>query len=722
MATTDWEEESEKLKQTVIRIDELIEKKEDFRDMAIRTALEEGSSPWTYRGYTGIDENAYLRNARRSPYFGRTDVVNSNNPEQTQSYYIGRYHIPLDYVYSLGSPVAHLFYDPFNTAGRVLPSYLAGCTVTLKRILSVQEAKLVQVQDALKIKPGGKPTLTTEDRQYLTGVLSDAKGQKLKNIIVTIQPEQYQVIASANLEVVVVDGVAGSGKTEVGLHRIIYLLSPVNEMKRRINPEKVAFVGPSMAFLAYVANLLPGEGIEKVTYSTFKDWLRRSLPAGLRLQKRDVLLDKMLCNAGKSLEAYISVAKFKTSIKMKRIIENYVGGLHEQVRRNAMDILWQGNRVASTSDISHLLKSVPERPLNALRRTFISRLAVNIRSQYPSYNTSSIREYLERQFGKFWPQYEPAVVYQDLLTYLVMSNMGKSTGLSDEEIKLLLHPVKGTTGTVSHDNTPAICYINVLLNGATVKGRKNKFALFDHIVIDECQDLSPIEFAVFSRYSNNGSFTILMDTNQTLLLHKSVLSWREIKNFIGSHSTIRFNIRASYRPTYELARFANRILGFSGAPSAKAIPYGERHGQKPRGFRSKSYTSMVTAISKDIEELQRDGYHSICVLCKTDKEARLLMNGMIKQGAIDVGLLEKRITDTGAFISPIYNAKGMEFDAVILANARRTIYPNTPFHNKLLYLGVTRAAHVLHVHWYGTVAEVLDKAKIAESLSKRRKP
>ena len=287
-----WDEESEKLKQTVARIDELIDKNERSRARAIATALSEGSSPWTYTGYTGKEEDADLHHARLSPYFGRVDVVSTQKPEEIRSHYIGRYYIPVDYVYSLGTVIGHLFYDPFNIAGRILPDYLQGCTVTLKRILTIHQAELVGLQDALRIKPGATSILLTEDIGYLTKVLSDTKGHQLKDIIVTIQPEQYQVIASTNLDVVAVDGVAGSGKTEIGLHRIVYLLSPSNELKNRIIPERVAFFGPSRAFLSYVANLLPGLGVEKVASYTMRDWLRKALPSGVRLQKRDVLMEQ----------------------------------------------------------------------------------------------------------------------------------------------------------------------------------------------------------------------------------------------------------------------------------------------------------------------------------------------------------------------------------------------------------------------------------------------
>ena len=107
-----------------------------------------------------------------------------------------------------------------------------------------------------------------------------------------------------------------------------------------------------------------------------------------------------------------------------------------------------------------------------------------------------------------------------------------------------------------------------------------------------------------------------------------------IESGLGGNAVGRFSIRRSYRATYELTRFANRVL--SRQPGAvKAKPYGDRHGEKPFGIRSKSYTDMVMAIVKDIEKLRAAGRNTIGVLCKTDKEARFLLKKMIRQGAVE---------------------------------------------------------------------------------------
>ena len=214
---------------------------------------------------------------------------------------------------------------------------------------------------------------------------------------------------------------------------------------------------------------------------------------------------------------------------MVHAIDKYIVALRRQIERNSVDITWDREKLAGKKAISRLIRNAAEGPLNRQRASVVSRLAANVRAAHPSYATSLITRNLSRQFEKFWPDYTTGAVYENLLTSVGASGGGKQIGLSAEGLSLLARSYHAVNGLISHEDVPAICYLNFLLNGTTAGRGKSNPLLFDHVVVDECQDLSPIELSLLRRHSSNGSFTLLSDMNQALLPHKSVLSWKELK-------------------------------------------------------------------------------------------------------------------------------------------------------------------------------------------------
>jgi DNA helicase-2/ATP-dependent DNA helicase PcrA len=130
----------------------------------------------------------------------------------------GKYHIPVDYVYNWTAPAGRLFYNPqdggyTSETGKVIKG-----TVQLKRDLLIEEAKLQNITDYALLPPGARPEL--EVQAALTRQLAKSKSSELQDIVATIQPTQYQQIIAALQQVMIIQGVAGSGKSEVGLHRV----------------------------------------------------------------------------------------------------------------------------------------------------------------------------------------------------------------------------------------------------------------------------------------------------------------------------------------------------------------------------------------------------------------------------------------------------------------------------------------------------------------------
>ena len=597
--------------------------------------------------------------------------------------------------------------------------------VDLKRELLIQESLLLDVVEIPLLPPGEKVTPVKQTR--IGRQLSESKGTELKKIIATIQPEQYELIASTPYRVLIIQGVAGSGKSEVGIHRIAYLLSPFNELDLNISPNRVVFFGPNRVFLKYVSNLLPGLGVERVRQMTIPEWLLSTLPRRTK-PSEDKLLEKLLRGSRKDLRIDVKVAKQKASSQMAHILERYVQNMRNEFINNATSIV-SGKVTISKPRVMQIIKGLGNRPFNEQRRMAISNIEQEFGRGLLTRLDDSRRKDIKIQFDKFWPELDYKGDYLELLSnrdYLLKISKG---AITEEEADYFGKSLSAKSKRIKQEDLAAICYFNYLLNGINEKSRRGRAnPLFEHVVIDEAQDVSPIEFLLLYVYSSNKSFTILGDIGQSLLPHRGISDWSEVKRVFSREHPYSTDIRVSYRTTREITKYANRILKLTAPKLPKAIAY-ERHGEKPTLIRSKSHNEMVKAIAEDIRSLKTKGVQTIAVLCKTSQEASQLVIKLRKEGIDDAMLIDKPGYErTKIAVSSIYLSKGLEYDAVIVANARKNHFTGSDLHNKLLYLATTRGAHYLHIHWFGEIAAVLEdpnlmpKTKKVKVAKKRKKP
>ncbi len=697
-------EEEQKLDLTISRIDEIIAKDKLWLGMSKGEAsiTGEAASEMRRRKEQNIRN---LEEARPNPYFGRVDFAEDVSPDEIETYYFGKYHIPLDYVYSWQVPIARLFYQPLSGEYEAPIGRITG-TVKLKRELLIEQARLVELTDYRLLPPGVGPAPIEE--ASLTRELSKSRGYELRDIVTTIRPEQYEEIAATLQQVMIIQGVAGSGKSEVGLHRLAYLLSPHNELNLKISPKGVIFIGPSKVFLRYISNLLPGLDVEGVNQTTIRDWLRSTLSSPVRLEPRDGLLEKQLTGTKKMLEGEQRVAKLKSSMQMARLIDKHVQMLREGFLKNATNLMFRQEIVMSEARVRNIIRGTRGDPLNVQRKRVLSEIEGQLRKKSVIKPEESLPSEVEAQLEKFWPELNYKDAYIRLLSDRNALLAASKGSVTEYEADLIGKSLSGKSKMFRIVDLPALCHLDHSLNDReNVRKRGRIVPTFEHVVIDEAQDVSPLELLLLYRHSSNKAFTILGDIGQCFLPHRGITNWREVKQVFSKETVRRWDARISYRATYELTTYANRILRkvMPGVP--RAIPY-RRHGEEPAFTRSKSYTDMVTAIAKDIKSLQGQNVQTIAILCKTLKEASSLQKRLIKAGIEDIVLLDKqRAYQAKVVIASIYLTKGIEYDAVILANARKNNYPNSVLHSKLLYIAVTRAAHRLHIHWFGTLADVL---------------
>ena len=278
---------------------------------------------------------AKIETVRDRPYFGRIDY--SVGPEnEIRTIYIGDLNVdhedPRYFIASRSAPIARLYYRPadgFYEVRRVQKQ----ASVHLKRTLTIEDALLVDFDDVLRLPSAPSAALSTSNR-VLDDRLSSSGRSSLSDAVETIQPEQYEQIASTQKPVLIVQGAAGSGKSLVGLHRIDFILSPFSDIGslRRPTAERVMMLGPSPAFLRYVSGMLPGLGVQRVRQTTVKDWLLSQFSSRVTLSSRDKIFDDLMNNRRKLSAAEIEAHQFKAGPKMRRLIDNYVGHLKKGIR------------------------------------------------------------------------------------------------------------------------------------------------------------------------------------------------------------------------------------------------------------------------------------------------------------------------------------------------------------------------------------------------------
>lgn len=714
-------EEQDKLTETINGIDELIEQREIWLN---KTKDEVGGrEAEVAERRLWEEEKKYFIAVRPAPYFGRVDFIPDSAKGTNETYYIGRYHIPLDHVFSWDAPVADLYHDPASN-GYVIkkPRETVTGMVTLKRYLAIQQAALIDYQDVYKLLAAHeKPVIARLDESPLTKALAQPKSNQLRDIIETIQPEQYRQIKAGLDEVLIVQGVAGSGKSEIGIHRLAYLLSPHREIE--LKPEDVIFFGPSHVFLTYISTVLPGLDIPRVKQRTVSDWLKSTLSHRVRWPVKDKLQEKVLNGSSRNLEGYIKAESLKGSLKMAGVIENHVRILKEQYYKNISDIVINGKIIVARDRIKNATRNSRKTHLNEIRKEIQGFVKREAHKAINDAVDRRLEKEIDNEISRFWPIVDYAKEYHILISHKEILSKAAKNKLEENEIQTIIE--FGTKlGKNKPTDLPALCYLDHLLNNRqNIERNKQKRDYFSHIVLDEAQDVSPLELLVMKLHSKNDSFTILGDIAQHILPYKGIKSWKETRSLFPRQTTRMLKAPYSYRSTYEISSFARSVLKIADLKVPKPHPY-KRHGEKIGFVRLKTRKESIKAIAADINKFQNQGFQTIAVLCKTAKKAVETQRGITEAGISDSVLLDKQqSSNSRVIVGSILISKGLEFDAVIIANATNKHYPLSEINNKLLYLAVTRAAHVVHIHWYGTIANVLSSPDFySKPRRKRKKP
>ncbi len=616
-------------------------------DDADLVAADQSINRMAFTGEAAVARKRRLLKLMQSPYFGRVDFEPAGKTQLPV--YIG-VHSFLDeqqrqsLIYDWRAPVSSLFYDyELGEAAYDTPTGTVRGNITRKRQYKIRDGRLeyllendVNIHDDL-----------------LQRELAKSADDKMRNIVATIQRDQNTVIRNESASVMVIQGVAGSGKTSIALHRIAFLLYRYRDT---IAAKNVLILSPNKVFADYISNVLPELGEEYIPELGMEELVAELLDYKYPFQTFFEQVARLLENPDPAFSERI---QFKSSIEFLSQLNQYL--VYVENNHFAPTDLRFGRLTVPAAFLRERFRAYHRVPL--LKRPPLVAQDVRTyvrdatRQKLSGQDKATIGEAVPRMF-KFGQVLD---FYRDFYRWL-----GRPELLRHEPGQRL-----------EYADVFALIYLRLRLEGLTA------YEQVKHLVIDEMQDYTPVQYAVLARLFACRK-TILGDINQTVNPY-GASSAETIERVFPQAEVVR--LHRSYRSTIEIVTFALRI-----APNPDLIPL-ERHGPAPRVARFDSPAAELQAVQGLVAEFQRGGHQSLGVICKTQRQAARVHEALQSLGA-QLLTPESTTFKEGVVVTTAHLAKGLEFDEVIVPFASARTY-RTEIDRRMLYVACTRAMHQL---------------------------
>ena len=586
-----------------------------------------------------------LNRQEYSPYFGRIDFIAKKKRKPT-SYYIGVNNliksgasIPL--VCDWRAPISSIFYDfELGDAEYAAPQGRQTGNVVLKRQYEIKNKKLLKCFDS---------SVTIGD-EILKDVLSRPSSKKMKTIIASIQKEQNKIIRNNTSKNMLVQGVAGSGKTSIALHRVAYLLY---QNRQTLKAEDVLILSPNTLFSSYIADVLPELGEENISQMSFYKLAKDELSFLNRsLETREQNLNEALKDDVRLNQiAYKHTKEFYESLKS--FCERYYN-----VAFCPKDLRF-GKDIISAQELCKLYNQTYISKTPAIRVEWIVDYIIDKLDI-----KTAIREISERLKRIIYPFFEEANIIKVYADFL--ANIGMEFSFNE-------------AGEIRYDDLAALLYLANYLFG--IKKRNE----VKYLIIDEMQDYSFVHYHLFNQIFDC-SKTILGDINQCI---EKIMTKQDLNELAQMLNAEYLELNNSYRSTYEITEFANGLKNIQ----SKAV---ERHGEKP-----KIEKINLCDFQNKIKELcTNENYNSIAILTKNEEEAKKIYLHLSGFDSVSLNLTPNDEPNK-ICVMPSYISKGLEFDVVVIPYCNKNNYKNF-IDNNLLYISSTRALHLLKLYNFNT--------------------
>jgi DNA helicase II / ATP-dependent DNA helicase PcrA len=611
---------------------------------------------------------------KESPYFGKVNFIDDGYSEEL---YIGRYGLTPEESYDpvivdWRAPVASLFYKGMlGKTSYKSPQGEMPVDILSRRQLIVKKAKLEGYFDS---------DINIQD-EILQMVLSSNSGEKLKDIVNTIQKEQDEIIRADRNRVVVVNGVAGSGKTTIALHRIAYLLYNYREQLT----DKVLILGPNDIFMNYISEVLPNLGETAVLNETFLSFAYKEIGLNEAVMDISFYLEEVL----NGNEKIINEIKYKSSNKFIEFLNTEIEKIEESYF-NIEAVKFLGEEIVSIEEIKELFnkhyKYMPIfRRSQKIKRILISKIKekrdekvreINIKAQEEKSKLSQQELEIEENNIEF----RRKIKIRDIIREVIKVKQDIEKWIDNDSIINIYKKIINVE-TLSYLDLAAILYLMIKLDGRKFK-REIK-----HIVIDEAQDYNMLQFIVLKELTGCRSYTIVGDSNQRLIKVEEVPAMLKLKDIFGNFFSL-FELKKSYRSTYQIMEYASKILDENAiVPFVRKGEFDVLETVVPKDDKE----DLIDVILNLLEDYQEEKYENIAIITKDKEELNIIAPELKKYTNILAFNNLDVVYKGGKVLIPSYYAKGLEFDAVIIIDFDE----NTD--NLIKYIMCTRALHRLSI-------------------------
>ncbi|MGG3452381.1 RNA polymerase recycling motor HelD [Paenibacillus rhizolycopersici] len=692
---------------------------------------------------------AALLRMQENPYFGRIDFAEEGEPGM-ERVYIGVSSL-MDpsgerfLIYDWRAPISSVYYDYApGPAEYSTPSGTIHGELKRKWQYLIRRGQIESMFDT---------SLTIGD-EVLQEVLGQTANSQMRSIVATIQQEQNRIIRHDRARLLIVQGAAGSGKTSAALQRIAYLLYKYRE---RMTADQIILFSPNVMFQTYVSGVLPELGEENMQQVTFQEYLDHRLSGLFEIEDAYAQLEYALtANDNPDYPARMAAIRLKASVPFLEAIQAYRSSL-EQGGMRFLPLQFRGGTLITAEEMAEQFYGGDDHLRLSGR---IDRLTTWLKERIGEI------EKLERR--KPWVQ-EAIELLSNEQYERAYEQIRKKHGLnedSDEEIegerlarelarmvvRRKLKPVREqirelrfidlagiykqlfetpTLGTDSwleveapelREAWPEICRITIqnLKDGKLYYEDATPFLLLNelilgfqanvsirHVLIDEAQDYSPLQFEFIKRLFPAAKLTVLGDFHQAIFAHAAgTADFQGLTRLYGPEATETILLRRSYRSTRPIVEFTRSLI-----PGGENIEPFERKGEKPNLTQVADLSELHRCLERRVAELKARGADTIAIVCRSAAESAAAYAALGGERIRELKLVTRDSIEykQGVVVIPAYLAKGIEFDAVIIYDASVRSYGEESL-RRLFYTACTRAMHHLQLFSVGTASPFMEPA------------
>ena len=605
-----------------------------------------------------IDKRNRLSKILDIPYFGRIDFKENKSDSKNIPIYIG-IHTFFDIkskrnlIYDWRAPISGMFYDyESDEATYSSPSGEVHGKISLKRQYRIRKGKMEYMIES---------SVTVHDDILQKELCSNAD-DKMRNIVTTIQREQNRIIRNEDTPVLIIQGVAGSGKTSIALHRIAYLLYA---QKGKIASRDILIISPNKVFADYISNVLPELGETTVPETSMEQILSTVLNNKYKYQDFFGQVSELL---EKPVPDFIERIQYKASFEFVSRLDKFI--LHmENHYFKATNVKITKYITIPAEFIGEQFKRFHRYPIRQRFETMTDYILEMMKIQYNLTVTTAEKNLLRKEIKNMFSGNNDLQIYKDFFEWA-----GKPEMFKMRKNRMLEYA----------DMAP-LAYLHLALDGNKTQTH------IRHLLIDEMQDYSPIQYKVIQKLYPCRK-TILGDASQSVNPYGSSTAAMIQKAFITGEI---MKLCKSYRSTFEITCLAQKIQ------TNKELEPIMRHGEQPEILQFKNTEEETTGIANLISDFRNSGYTSLGIICKTETLAKALAQ-KLQVHTDNISLLSSQSSayTKGVVVTSAHMAKGLEFDEVIIPQADNKNYHSTIDRN-MLYVAVTRAMHKITLTYSG---------------------